>query len=261
MDLSGIAVPLPTPFTDDGSKTSEVRLSRLIRHFSHQGADALVVCSDTGEFSACGVGERKELLELTIRDAKGIPVLVNVSSMSTAVSLDLAQHAKRHGARAAVCAPPIYGELTEDEITGYFTVLGQHGNLPIIVVDPSHKLTDSITHKLADTSTLILAEPAEGGLYEGSSRTDEFRCKLLTCSPLAAFATLADWPKYQKFSEFASPRVVKAALEVLEFELGSVRGPRKWLPATEESELRSLIRECQRAAQESRGWPFDSSAA
>ena len=109
--IAGLFAPVVTPFTDDGSTVSDVRLSRQVRYLIDRGIAGFVTTSDTGEFLATSFAERKEVLEIVIREAHGRPVLAHVSTMSTSSSLDLAQHAARHGARAAVLMPPYFGQF------------------------------------------------------------------------------------------------------------------------------------------------------
>ena len=94
MELNGVLAPLPTPFTDDGSSISEIRLLRLLRKLQELGVSGYVACCEVGEFVALGRSERKSLVEILLRDpASLIQVVVNVSTLSTPASLDLAQHA------------------------------------------------------------------------------------------------------------------------------------------------------------------------
>src|SRR5262245_29997013 len=121
--LHGLFAPIVTPFTDDGATVSEVRLARLIQHLLGKDISGLVTCTETGEFLSLSSSERKSMLELTLRESQGKPVLTHVSTMSTSSSLDLAQHAGRHGARAAILMPPYYGKYSDAEMLKYFEVV------------------------------------------------------------------------------------------------------------------------------------------
>ena len=57
VDLPKLLVPLVTPFTDDASSVSEVRLARLVKHLGGQGVEGFVINSDVGEFTAMSFGE------------------------------------------------------------------------------------------------------------------------------------------------------------------------------------------------------------
>ncbi len=107
---------MPTPFTDDGTALSEVRLARLVREVLKRPIEGVVVAPDAGEFWALTVDERKTLLEMVLREVRGaVPVWCHVSSLRTATSLDLAQHAEQFG---------LVVEQAEDEIAAINLCLG-----------------------------------------------------------------------------------------------------------------------------------------
>ena len=63
LELAGRFVPLVTPFTDDGSTLSEVRLARLVRFYLDRSVEGLALATETGEFGTLSQDERKQLLE------------------------------------------------------------------------------------------------------------------------------------------------------------------------------------------------------
>lgn len=244
LKASGLFAPIATPFTDDGHQVSEVRLSRQMRSLLGDGIEGIVVASDSGEFTTCGIAERKSLLELAMRECGGrAEVLVNVSSLSTSVSLDLAQHAGRHGARGAVLMPPFYGPLSEDEVVGFLFSVARHAGIPVVVVDPFSSVTAGVREALAGNPSLVWATPLSEGGYASiavlgeTTATDEFVAGDMVATPLAAMfpkltrdamthgegvslkipATLA--------AAVGRPRMVKAAFELRNISLGPNRGP------------------------------------
>lgn len=257
--------PLPTPFTDDGATVSEARLSRVIRYLKGK-VDGILVNSETGEFSVCTIQERKQLTEIAIRDAQGLPVLVNVSTVGTNAALDLAQHAKRHGARAAVCSPPIYGNYTDEEIVIFFQRMASFSELPIYVVDPSHRLSESVRDQLSNLQPLGWTHSVDRGLYGHGTYTDEFSINSIRVSPLVTFApevvgTPKALPYHDLLRSAGSQRLVKAALEHYELECGPLRGPHRWLNHSVELQLKELLKARKPSAPSDQNWPFGSSAA
>src|SRR5438477_12684261 len=113
LGLAGLFAPLATPFTDGGETVSEVRLARLVRHLLAQGIAGLACCTETGEFITVNTSERKQVLEIVIREAHGTPVLAHCTRLGTSQTLDLCQHAARHGAKAAVVMPPYFGRYSD----------------------------------------------------------------------------------------------------------------------------------------------------
>lgn len=135
MSMTSVIVPLVTAFTDDSMSVSEVRMGRLVAWHRDHGAAGFLVASEAGEVFALSHSERKQLVEWTVRDARGLPVFVNVSSSTTAAVLDLAQHAERHGAYAGVLTTPLLIGLTPDEESSFVTTVHRYANLTCSVLN------------------------------------------------------------------------------------------------------------------------------
>src|SRR5689334_12427820 len=98
--LRGSFAPLVTPFTDEGSSISEIRIARLIRALREKGVEGFALATETGEFSSLTLAERKNLVEIAMRETQqSMPLIVHVTASATSSVLDLAQHAERHGAK------------------------------------------------------------------------------------------------------------------------------------------------------------------
>lgn len=231
-------VPLVTPFTDDSSSLSEVRLTRLVQRLTKADIPGFVTSSDVGEFTTTSFSERKEIVEVVLRDAAGSCVVVNVSSLSTAASLDLAQHGKRHGARAAILMPPYYGEFTGVERVSHIQTVARHAGLPIILVDPQQRLGALDLEELSQTANLTRAQGlGQVGKSDWATwpraATYEFALGTTLCSPLAlVFPELAVGevpPGVEAVRSLMAKggvaRVAKAALEQRGTETGPPRGP------------------------------------
>ena len=116
-DLKGILVALITPFTDDGSKIDEGRLSAHIDHMINAGIHGLVPGGSTGEFTALTLEERKQLTELCVKYAAGrVPVVAGTGSTSTREAVDLAKHAAQSGAAALMVVPPFYDPVNVEQL-------------------------------------------------------------------------------------------------------------------------------------------------
>lgn len=259
LNITGLFAPIATPFTDDGHQVSEVRLARQIRFLVGEGVHGVVVGTDTGEFGATGIQERKSLLELVLRECGGrAEAMVNVSSLSTSVSLDLAQHAGRHGARAAVLMPPYYGRYDGDEVAGFFSAISRYAGIPVVVVDPFGAITPEVRSASAENPSLAWAAPlaerelGHVALVEGRTATDEFAVEGVIVSPLATIEPR----KVQEIVDgsgpsldllvklgrtFSRPRLVKAALESRGLSQGPTRGPVMALTGAPMQALRSYF--------------------
>lgn len=225
--------PLPTALTDDGHQISEIRLVRMMRWLRESGPVGWVVCTDAGEFPTLSLGERKQVLEIVAREAaQGGDVWVNVSAPSTAASLDLAQHADRHGAIGVILSPPEYGPYSDDEMLDYYHVVARHGHLQVFVVDPTSQLSPGLRKSLEAIPDVDLT-----GLQ--SKSTSWFQWKQLKCRPLRAVGIAAEGNADTNLllEKFGSARFIKTALEELEIEAGPLRGPLKTIRGEDRNRL------------------------
>jgi hypothetical protein len=219
VNLTGALVPLVTPFTDDGSDLSEVRLARLVRRHVAEGAAGFAVCTELGEFTTISFSERKRLLELTLRECQGaLPVLTHVSTLSTSASLDLTQHAARHGARAAILMPPYYGCLSQPELIEHIRCVAAYAGFPIIVADPMGQLTAASREHLATLQGVTVALALDGLEHPAS---DWFEADSLSVSPITAFPST----NAQIFSTGQRSAIAKALYEADGLEVGRPRMP------------------------------------
>jgi len=227
VDVSGLLVPLITPFTDDGSQVSEIRISRLVRHLHDRDVAGFIVCSDTGEFFSMSMSERKELLEWVMRESRGKPVIAHVTASSTAATLDLAQHAGRHGCRGVIVMPPIYGPFVQDEKLKFIESIVSFANSPVVVVDHKRELTDASREELTRLTGVSIADPLPEplGCHE-EPMTDSFRLGTAVATPAALLVQHGELGAVASLiARFGGARVGKAGLEMLGMEMGNPRGP------------------------------------
>lgn len=253
VELPRVLVPVVTPFTDDATTLSEIRMARLLRWYLEAGVVGFVTSTDAGEFMTTSFDERKKTLELCIREAQGRAlVLTHVSTLSTAASLDLAQHAARHGARAVVLMPPYYGALSDDEILHHVHMVAQHGGLDVLVVDPQARLTSSLAESLRGVPHVTITSPLPAGLQTTTTQwPSEFAIGSTTCLPLAAIlpdtvdeivqsGTMPNlWQTV--FSAQGPTRILKTALAMLDREVGPLRTPYSRVPEDVRRILTTLL--------------------
>jgi len=222
--MADFIVPLVTPLTDDARAVSEVRLARLVRKCVEEGATKLYLLGDIGEFNALSTSERKLVVEISVRESQGrIPIYVNVTSFSTSKSLDLAQHAARHGARSAVISSPFYGPYTQEERLNHLRMIAGYGNLKATLIDPCNNLSDEEKEELMNLPSLTFAD---------STSFDEWWTEDSECSVAHLVSLFAPPDAELKASlvplvfEYGSAPVAKCLLEKFGFEAGSLRSPK-----------------------------------
>lgn len=239
--LTGLFAPLVTPFTDDGAAVSEVRLARLIRFLIDRGIAGFAVATDSGEFVSLSFNERKSLVEMVMRESAGRPVIVNVSTMSTSATLDLAQHASRHGARAVILMPPYFGRYSSEEIFRFFETTAHYGNIAIIAVDPQGRLESELSDRISTIPGVRIAEPIPQPLPH-PPYTDSFRLGGMIVTPTALLVNSGDLaPLDALIAEHGGKRIGKIGLELLDVEVGTPRAPTMF-PGKEVSDtLRNML--------------------
>lgn len=225
--------PLVAPFTDDGSSLSEVRISRLIRRWVERGSEGFFLNGDAGEFMCLSSGERKYMVEVVLRDSfAAIPVIVNISSLSTSKSLDLSQHAARHGARAGFLTPPYYGNYNAMEIGNHIRTVVSFSNLPVILADPNGVITEEVEPHLENLPRLTRANLVDW---------DEWTSEEYEVSARATFASVLGEPSSPEhirvIHEHGISAVMKAAYERDGLDLGFPRSPRASVAGSDLAEL------------------------
>ncbi|BCS21678.1 dihydrodipicolinate synthase family protein [Aspergillus puulaauensis] len=130
--LHGILVALITPFTDDRTKIDEARLESHINRLRAAGVHGFVPGGSTGEFTTLSLAERKQLTELCVKFAGGLPVVAGTGSTSTAEAVDLAVHAAQAGAAGVMVVPPFYDAVNLEQLTEMFAEIHSASKLPIM---------------------------------------------------------------------------------------------------------------------------------
>jgi len=130
--LSGVVLPIPTPFTRDYT-VDEKALRDIISFYIEKKADCIAPCGSTGEFAFLSFDERKRVVEIAIDQANGkIPVVAGTHALTTAEAVSLTKHAKDVGANAVLVVPTYYLKPTEKELYGYYADMAKVG-IPIVI--------------------------------------------------------------------------------------------------------------------------------
>jgi len=119
--LRGAIAAAVTPLRDRGSSLDTESVAPLVRFLVDGGLDGVLVCGTTGEGVLLSVEERRRAAELFLAARpEGFRIAVHAGAQNTADTVELAAHARDHGADAvAVIAPP-YFPLDDDELFEHF---------------------------------------------------------------------------------------------------------------------------------------------
>src|SRR5262249_19429346 len=113
--LSGIIVPLATPFTANGEEVDYPAYSKLIDGVIGSGVSAIIANAATSQFAYLDPAERTKVAATAVEQAAGrIPVLIGAGAASTRESIRWTKHAQSLGAVGVMIMPPFYGPTPAD---------------------------------------------------------------------------------------------------------------------------------------------------
>jgi 4-hydroxy-tetrahydrodipicolinate synthase len=123
--LSGITVPIVTPFNEDGTIDVE-SLRKLTEYVIKSGLTCLYPCGTTGEMLFLNNEERKLISETVVAQAAGrVPVFVQAGAMNLKDTISLAQHAVSIGADGIGVVTPSYFKLSDDALVDFYMEVAQ----------------------------------------------------------------------------------------------------------------------------------------
>jgi len=138
IEISGLIVPLITPFAQDLSLDTEALITHL-EFLSHHGIKRLLVNGTTGEFFSLSQKERKMLLITTRRFFPGL-IIFQAGCDNMHQTLDEVRWAQRCGADALmVVAPYYFANAPQKGIIDYFSRIGDEVRIPYLLYNiPRH---------------------------------------------------------------------------------------------------------------------------
>ena len=131
--FTGSVTALITPMNQDGSLDFP-SLEKLVDWQVKEGTSALCAMGTTGESPTLSHDEHHAVVERTIKIAGGrVPVIAGAGSNSTAEAIDLARHAEKAGASAALVVTPYYNKPTQEGLYRHFTAIADAISIPVIL--------------------------------------------------------------------------------------------------------------------------------
>ncbi|MBQ0983113.1 dihydrodipicolinate synthase family protein [Streptomyces sp. F63] len=146
--LTGLFVPLVTPFTDD-LRLAPDALARLADEaLSEGGARGLVALGTTAEAATLTTEEKRAVVRICSAAcrAHGAPLIVGVGTNDTAAAITALRELARSGdADAALVPAPPYIRPGEAGVLAHFTALAEHGGLPLVVYDIPYRTAQPLS--------------------------------------------------------------------------------------------------------------------
>lgn len=130
--VSGLIVPLVTPFTRDG-RVDLATLQYLVSKLVDVGVDGFFVGSTTGEYTRLEAREVLAVAGVTLERAGDTQVYAGVTSDYTEHSVRLGLTLRDLGVDGLVAAPPYFLRPSEEKLVSHFVEIASRVELPLIL--------------------------------------------------------------------------------------------------------------------------------
>jgi len=162
-----------TPMTPE-FELDTVTFEKLVDWHIRTGAPGLVWPYHKGESLNLTMEERKRFAEVAVKSSAGrVPVVIHVSALAPADTLDLAQHAQKIGAEAVISITPYFWNPSAEAIIHHFVRLGTSIDIPFFAYNSPGYL-DGIELNADITRSLIERLPNFVGCKEASFDSEKF---------------------------------------------------------------------------------------
>jgi 4-hydroxy-tetrahydrodipicolinate synthase len=158
VNLGSILTAMVTPFGADG-RVDEDAAVRVMNHLLDHGSDGLVICGTTGEAATLSDDEHIGFVELVVREAKSshpdATIVAGVGSNDTRHAVELHERATEAGADALLSVNPYYNRPSRRGIVRHYEEVTRATNLPILLYNiPQRTGSDLPNDLLAELAQL-----------------------------------------------------------------------------------------------------------
>jgi len=171
--FQGSMTALVTPFRD--GRIDEEAFRALVSWQIAEGTKGLIPVGTTGESPTLSHAEHHRVVELCIQEAKGrAAVIAGAGSNNTAEAIDLAKHAEKAGADAALVVTPYYNKPTQEGMYQHFKAINDAIGIPIFIYNiPPRSVVDmsvDTMKRLFELKNIVGVKDATGNLARVSQQ-------------------------------------------------------------------------------------------
>jgi len=187
-ELTGLFVPLITPFTEDRELAAAV-LARLAHRVLDDGATGIVALGTTAETATLCDQERATVLQIcsqVCRD-RGAPLIAGAGTNDTARSAEALTRLRDYpGVSAALVVVPYYVRPGEAGVLEHFRALAAVSPVPVLVYNVPYRTGQAVSWPaLAQLATV----PGIGGVKHAAGSVDQDTVSMMAARP-GGFAVL-----------------------------------------------------------------------
>ena len=162
--FGSLMTAMVSPFTSDGSLDLN-RAQELARHLVENSSTGLVVAGTTGESPTLSHSEKLQLFR-AIKEAVSVPVIANVGSNNTRVSVEMAREAEQTGVDALLAVVPYYNKPSQEGLFQHFKAIAEATPLPLMLYNlpgrTSRNMEAATTARLSEISNVIATKESSG---------------------------------------------------------------------------------------------------
>ena len=180
INLSGLLLPITTPFTPDGA-IDAAGLSSNLRKWNTIGLTGYVVLGSTGERVNLDEQEYLQVIEITRR---GVPdsmtFIAGAGQQSTRATIKEIERAAAAGAQAALVITPNFyrSAITQPALLEHYRAIADAAKIPILL----YSMPDLTGVKIEPETAAQLSEHENIiGIKDSSNDTDKFRETVRVC--------------------------------------------------------------------------------
>jgi 4-hydroxy-tetrahydrodipicolinate synthase len=167
--FAGAGVALVTPFTRSGD-LDEKALRALVRRQVEGRIDVLVPCGTTGESVTMSESEQLRVVEITLEESRGVPVMAGTGSNDTRHAVEKSRAAASLGVHGVLVVGPYYNKPTAEGFHRHFTAIADAVSVPVVVYNVPGRTGSNIDNKtmlrLAEHPNVTAVEEASGNLNQ-----------------------------------------------------------------------------------------------
>ncbi len=180
--LTGLFVPLITPFTADGDVAAGA-LESLAHRLLDDGATGLVALGTTAETATLTDAERAQVLDICDRvcQERGAPLVAGAGTNDTARSAaTLAGLARYRQVRAALTVVPYYSRPGETGVLEHFRALARRSPVPLLVYNVPHRTGQTVSWPAMQQ---LAAVPGIAGVKHAAGSIDQDTVAMMAGRP------------------------------------------------------------------------------
>ncbi len=131
--IEGIITALLTPLTKD-EQIKEDAFRKLIDFQIENGVHGFFPLGTAGEGMKLGIEKRKKAAEIVVDQTDGrVPIILHVGTQDTAMTIELARHAKHLGVDAIGAVGPFFYKPDTQGLIQHYKRIGEAVDLPVFI--------------------------------------------------------------------------------------------------------------------------------